>query len=1597
MKILLLICIFLLASPITIATYQDNVIVIFESEGLLDYENRLNRLNTVNSQQDSINTLDTNFKSIKTLTQEHNLRIEQLIALNNINFENTNSIQTNSVENKEIPVEKRFENITSIENMFFGAIITGIEDESILDEITQLFENVTIIEDKPIRTFVSPTTKELLELTPQGIDIGSSQLTGEGVKVAVLDTGIDYSHEDFGSCSSFSNCPKIIDYYDFGNNDNFPLDLNSHGTHVASTIASNNPDDDFKGIAPESSLMIYKVFTDEGIGTLTMLTNGLERAIDPNSDGDFSDSADIISLSLGSDDSDPNSEINKEIDAIVESGVVVVAAAGNEGSGLQTISSPGAARKVITVGATFKDDENYGFQSGNPDEIADFSSRGPTDIGTIKPDIVAPGVNICAALLSYATGVSGCEGSDNHFSISGTSMATPIVSGVIALLKEHNPDLTPDEIKSILKMSSKELGESVFLQGYGRIQPQEAFKYADNSPCIVEFDTSNLNSYTVNSREYSIDAQISCSDFSHATLMISTLDSNYEIELLTSIMEIDSQGIQTLSFKIPYITPQDLLLEVEVYSSSQEKVAADNLYMEYTYSGNSIDSCITITQQGDYFLEEDIVIEQGQEMCIEIYSDDVVLDCQGYSVVAENISSSISSSNKAIDVSSNKDVSILNCNIENFHTGISIDDVEDFSIEHTQIIQLDSSSFTSSSTSPSYAVYVVDSENGVLENITSNEEFYFSNAYSILALELNPYELYSLDDVNALNSVTLASSTLSLTNSTISQINFEEGHSCSGLTLDTVSNGFNGQQYIFNQTTFSEFKGDNINDSIIFCGIENKEIENLSFLNSTLKVYESSHTSFSNLNFDNSIYPVMIYNSSHINISNSIFNGVVGLDIKDSSSLLLDSVVYNKIHSDTYNDTYSLDMVIDNSTQVVFSNSTYHLGVALRVEDTQNFSILHSFFGNGSIVEIFHTDIISFLNVTVENPYYFFEEIGSVTIEGSNFSQLDSFENSSLVPLTGIFFSSLDDLTLYNNLFNISLFSGEDIKAGGVSENTFTSSDIDISNFSASLNYTKNGINRGNYWKYINCTSVKEEYFHHYCTNPNSYTPNVDNTIAVDYAPLIESYNVPYLNYSNIVNHSTIITPKESIDIELEFNNSQVSSVTILTEDEYFDMSPFIENNRIESILPLSYGMQNISIVYESEFGIIKSELYSINVSPQFEGTVGDEDGDSIDDEVDTVIGNVSNVVSNVDDLLFEVNGSTDLDKIFNSTLNVSFTNGDVPLVEFTNNFSQNTLHLNSVQIRQSSTLDNSKLIVSGLDLEDENTKTVYIELTGDISQFGSLCIKDAIVSDFSDISSNCDGADEIYIQSLPYSSNGYEVEYETNYDSQLSSSSNSLVKVSGLTHSGISQMCTENWEYTSWSSCSNDEQTRTAIDLNNCGTSHSLETLTQSCSSNDDSDDDSDDDSGSSSSGSSGGGGGGGSSGGSSSSSDDDSDEEDSNDNDSNDDNDNNEESDETEEVDENNGYEENWEPDVDNNVNIRKVDENEVRDAQMLQEGSQEELNSQHNEQNTLDSIVLEGSLAQDSTEETSENEPSTFLIVAVMMGSFLCSILAIFLLRR
>lgn len=273
------------------------------------------------------------------------------------------------------------------------------------------------------------------------------RLMGKGVNVAVIDTGI-FPHADFLLGEN-----RIKFFKDFVAEKKEMYDDNGHGTFVCGVCAGGGYLSKFKfcGIAPKAKLFVLKALDENGEATANKILDAMEWVFDHH----IAENIKVVCMSFGSEPIGYNDPIMLGANALWKDGVVVVAAAGNSGPKESTIKSPGISPEIITVGGF--DDNRFDDNSFNKDffEMANFSSRGPA-LRHFKPDLVAPSVDI-----------TSCGIKNFYTKLSGTSVATPMIAGVVCLMLERFPNLSPNQIKTKLLQGCSSIGFDANSEGYG--------------------------------------------------------------------------------------------------------------------------------------------------------------------------------------------------------------------------------------------------------------------------------------------------------------------------------------------------------------------------------------------------------------------------------------------------------------------------------------------------------------------------------------------------------------------------------------------------------------------------------------------------------------------------------------------------------------------------------------------------------------------------------------------------------------------------------------------------------------------------------------------------------------------------------------------------------------------------------------------------------------------------------------------------------------------------------------------------------------------------------------------------------------------------
>lgn len=335
-----------------------------------------------------------------------------------------------------------------------------------IDEIVQYAagNDVLYISPKPEYKVMNDVARGIVKADVAQNSFG---LYGQGQVVAVADTGLDTGRNDSSMHEAFRG--KITALYALGRSNN-SNDPNGHGTHVAGSVLGNGATN--KGMAPQANLVFQSIM--DSSGGLGGLPSNLSTLFSQA----YSAGARIHTNSWGAAVNGAYTTDSRNVDDYVrKNDMAVLFAAGNEGPNSGTISAPGTAKNAITVGATENLRPSFGSYADNINHVAQFSSRGPTRDGRIKPDVMAPGTYILSARSSLAPNSSFWANHDSKYAyMGGTSMATPIVAGNVAQLREHfikNRGITPKPslLKAALIAGATDVGLGFpnGNQGWGRV------------------------------------------------------------------------------------------------------------------------------------------------------------------------------------------------------------------------------------------------------------------------------------------------------------------------------------------------------------------------------------------------------------------------------------------------------------------------------------------------------------------------------------------------------------------------------------------------------------------------------------------------------------------------------------------------------------------------------------------------------------------------------------------------------------------------------------------------------------------------------------------------------------------------------------------------------------------------------------------------------------------------------------------------------------------------------------------------------------------------------------------------------------------------
>jgi serine protease AprX len=353
-------------------------------------------------------------------------KYECIVLLNKVNGQFINNLRSNNIDYKYFS--------------FINAVALNV-DYSQLDSYSTNSEVQYITTQSIVSTDILKS-KEVLNTIP----FYKSDIYGK-INVAVIDTGIGFL-PDF--CIPRV---RIIKFVDLINNKKEPYDDNGHGTFVSGVICGNGliSGKKYMGIAPEANIIAIKALDKSGETGAFKILEAMQWIYDNYELYDIK----VVCMSFGSEPLSTEDPLVLGVESLWKCGIVVVVAGGNSGPKPMTIKSPGVSEKVITVGGL---DDGRGNLEGKF-KVAPFSSRGPTEFGP-KPDILAPSINI----ISNAKKIVGGKG---YTKMSGTSVATPMIAGICALILQKYPYLTVSQVKNYIKNCGVSIGDSYNNEGSG--------------------------------------------------------------------------------------------------------------------------------------------------------------------------------------------------------------------------------------------------------------------------------------------------------------------------------------------------------------------------------------------------------------------------------------------------------------------------------------------------------------------------------------------------------------------------------------------------------------------------------------------------------------------------------------------------------------------------------------------------------------------------------------------------------------------------------------------------------------------------------------------------------------------------------------------------------------------------------------------------------------------------------------------------------------------------------------------------------------------------------------------------------------------------
>ena len=356
-------------------------------------------------------------------------------------------LYANNYRNLSNYLKESFEDVREIP--FINAFVLNLGYDSLF-KLCKLNAVKYITQSAKVSALVNVANKILH--TENKADIPSANFS-----IAVIDTGI-YPHLDFMVPHN-----KIIKFVDLVNNRDIPYDDNGHGTFVSGVIAGNGTvDSRYIGIDPFSNIIAIKALDQNGETSASNILTAMQWVYDHKNEFNIK----VVCMSFGSLPLGKNDPLMMGAEMLWDNGIVVVSAAGNSGPNAETIRSPGSSHKIITVGALndhrIKNDPQYNLFS-----VAEFSSRGPI-FNTYKPDLIISGVGI--------NGLNYNVDHDFYTNMSGTSVSTPMVVGIVSIIIKKYPQFSPDQVKKYLISCCTKITGDRNSEGFGWLDGKKLFK-----------------------------------------------------------------------------------------------------------------------------------------------------------------------------------------------------------------------------------------------------------------------------------------------------------------------------------------------------------------------------------------------------------------------------------------------------------------------------------------------------------------------------------------------------------------------------------------------------------------------------------------------------------------------------------------------------------------------------------------------------------------------------------------------------------------------------------------------------------------------------------------------------------------------------------------------------------------------------------------------------------------------------------------------------------------------------------------------------------------------------------------------------------------